>query len=331
MDQIKRNPVIPIFIFSLPRSGSTLLQRLLTCNESIDSTSETWLLLPMLYSLKRKGVYAEYSHQALYEAVDDFIGELPGGKGDYLKAIDIAARYLYGQCSSSSAKYFIDKTPRYSLVCDDVISTFEDGVFIFLWRNPLSIISSMIETWGAGSWNIFKFKVDIYDGLEKMLAVYTADKEKYISVKYEELIEGAEAVVRDIIDLLDGVAYESSSLDRLSEIKFSGRMGDPTGAKKYQRVSNDSKDSWKKTINTPIRKFMALNYLKWIGKDRLGVMGYDYDVLVGEVKSVKNKYLKVFPDSLMILYGFIYSLCEPIIIRDKFRRITNWKMIRRHK
>ena len=36
----------PIFLFSLPRSGSTLLQRVLMSHKDIASVAEPWLMLP---------------------------------------------------------------------------------------------------------------------------------------------------------------------------------------------------------------------------------------------------------------------------------------------
>ena len=51
----------PIFVFSLPRSGSTLLQRVLMSHNDISSVAEPWILLPQIYSLKKEGTLSEYS------------------------------------------------------------------------------------------------------------------------------------------------------------------------------------------------------------------------------------------------------------------------------
>jgi hypothetical protein len=39
----------PLFLLSLPRSGSTLAQRILAAHGGIATTSEPWILLPYLY------------------------------------------------------------------------------------------------------------------------------------------------------------------------------------------------------------------------------------------------------------------------------------------
>jgi hypothetical protein len=40
----------PLFLLSLPRSGSTLAQRILAAHAGIATTSEPWILLPYLYA-----------------------------------------------------------------------------------------------------------------------------------------------------------------------------------------------------------------------------------------------------------------------------------------
>ena len=59
-----------VFIFSQPRSGTTLLQRMLTSHSDIVSVSETWLLLPQFLALKKRGLIAQYNHTIGYLAMN---------------------------------------------------------------------------------------------------------------------------------------------------------------------------------------------------------------------------------------------------------------------
>lgn len=145
----------PIFVFSLPRSGSTLLQRILGGHPEIVTTSEPWILLPFLYVLKESGLFSEYGHSGCYKAVGDFFDGFPNGKDDYLKEVNCFTKKLYQKYINNEEKYFVDKTPRYSLIVDEIITTFPEAKVIFLWRNPLAIISSIIDTWGGGGGGIY--------------------------------------------------------------------------------------------------------------------------------------------------------------------------------
>lgn len=44
-----------IFLISQPRSGSTLLQKLIATSNQIDTLQEPWLMLHPLYALKDHG------------------------------------------------------------------------------------------------------------------------------------------------------------------------------------------------------------------------------------------------------------------------------------
>ena len=111
----------PIFLFSMPRSGSTLLQRIMAAHEAIATTTEPWVLLGPLYTLKAKGVIAEYNHASLCTAVTDFCGTLPGGRDDYLAEVRDFVLRLYARAAPDGTTYFLDKTPRYLLVISEII------------------------------------------------------------------------------------------------------------------------------------------------------------------------------------------------------------------
>ncbi|NBC82494.1 MAG: sulfotransferase, partial [Bacteroidetes bacterium] len=150
------NKITPLYIFSIPRSGSTLLQRILSSHAQISTKPETWFLLPLLYMTKDEGVLAEYGYSKFRNGFEDFRKDLKY-YNDHLKDFILKN---YKDSSDNQAVYFIDKTPRYSLISDKIIDLFNDEAkYIFLWRNPLSVASSMIESWGGGKWNLYKYEI----------------------------------------------------------------------------------------------------------------------------------------------------------------------------
>jgi len=50
-----------IFLISQPRSGSTLLQKILNTHSQIISASEPWIMLNPVYALRSSGIKAEYN------------------------------------------------------------------------------------------------------------------------------------------------------------------------------------------------------------------------------------------------------------------------------
>ena len=319
----------PLFIFSLPRAGSTLLQRMLATNEKISSAAEPWVLLPFFYSIRKKGIYTEYSHIDAFQALNDFMEELPSGKDDYLKSVNLAAMQLYRKVSSDTAKYFLDKTPRYHLICDEIIQAFPNGKFIFLWRNPLSVIASFIETWGEGNWIVFKHKVDLFDGINSMTESYIKHRNNILSIKYEDLVESMESNMLDVYNYLDLEVIDGKH-EGFSNVNFSGMMGDPTGVKNYKKISQEPLEKWKKTLCNPLRKAWCRRYLKMIGPDKLETMGYDLNVLIKEINAIPFCSRKIFSDICMMAFGVFFCMFEPNIMRDKLRSFSSKDKIKRH-
>jgi hypothetical protein len=288
----------PLFIFSLPRSGSTLLQRVLAADSQIASVAEPWVLLPFVYALRERGISAEYSHQSANLALNDFIKELPNGKKDYLSAIRSAMNELYRKATKDNdARYFLDKTPRYALIADEIIEIFPDGKFIILWRNPLAIIASIIETWGDGKWNLAIYKIDLFDGLVNLIDSYQSHSEKVLAIQYESFLRFPEKELSKIAEHLE-LKLEPDLLKNFHQVKFGGIMGDTTGVKNYREVDTAPLEKWKATINNPLRKMWCRRYLRWLGEERLRIMGYELNDLLRELDSTEMSLRNLFTDSI---------------------------------
>jgi len=314
--------VRPIFIFSLPRSGSTFLQRLIAANDLVSTTSEPWLLLPFFYNRPNSGIYAEYNHNDYCEALNEFIRVLPRENNDYNEAIRRFAGYLYSSVSTNHAKYFLDKTPRYHLIANDIISAFPDGKFIFLWRNPLSTVSSIMETWRNGEWNLHRFHIDLYKGLSNLIDAWLSNKNKCISITYEELIRDTENSIELICDYLN-LPFSSKILNEFTGVNLKGNFGDQVGLRKYNNVASDTLDKWKRTLNNPIRKKWVLNYINWIGEERLKIIGYDIHTIIDEVNDMSINMKHTISDILGIGKGLLYPWIEPDIYRSKIKDNRN--------
>ena len=257
------------------------------------------------------------------EAVEDFCCELPDGMDDYFEELRTFALRLYAKASKGEAKYFLDKTPRYHLVVDDVIRLFPDGKFIFLWRNPLAVISSIIETWGLGKWNLYDYKVDLFDGLENLISAYDAHTSQVCAVKYEALLSNAEAEWQRVFAYLE-LPFDAELLSRFNEIQLSGRMGDPTGVQQYQVLSKEPLEKWKGVLTNPIRKAWCKRYLRWIGRERLATMGYDLQELLSALDSISLSMKFVGADIRRMADGLVYCLLEVQMIKNKLKTLPSW-------
>jgi hypothetical protein len=215
---------VPIFLLSLPRSGSTLVQRVLATHDEISTTPEPWLLLPQVYALRERGAYAEYGHVPASRAIREFAERLPNGEEDYRDELRRFILALYARASGGSSAYFLDKTPRYHLVLEDLFRIFPDARYVFLWRNPLAIVASIVETWAQGTWKLERWRTDLFDGLANMVAAFERHAELSCSVRYEQLVTDTLRAWPLIFEHL-GLLFVPSVLDRFPDRGSQGADG----------------------------------------------------------------------------------------------------------
>jgi Sulfotransferase family len=285
----------PIFVFSISRSGSTLVQRIIAAHDGVATVSEPWLLLPHLYALRRQGVVAEYVHPLMVTAIEDFCAELPRGQEDYRRELHDHVLRLYEMAAGPGARYFLDKSPSYYYIAEEIMRLFPEGKFVFLWRNPLSVIASIIDTWDHAEWHPTMFRGDLFIGLPRLIAAYGAARDHACSVRFEDLVGGDHARWRSLMDQL-GIEFDPDALDRFSEVTLKGRMGDPTGVKRYTTLSTEPARKWKGTLANPLRKAWCRRYLRFLGDERLAAMGYDGDELLRELDAQPTTLTSFIPD-----------------------------------
>lgn len=321
--------VKPVFIFSLPRSGSTLLQRVLSRSDKVSTTAEPWVLLPLLYTEKDQGQFSEYWHGRTVEAIEDFCDALPEGKASYRAELKRLVMSLYELASDRDVEFFVDKTPRYHLIVDEIIAMFPEAKFIFLWRNPLGVASSIIETWSGNKFNIYSYKIDLYKGLSKLIASYTHHREHVHGVRYEDLLTSQEAW-QELYDYV-GLPFNPEHLGDLLSVQVEGRMGDPTGAKAYAGIDDAPLKKWQRAMANPIRRQWCKNYVNWLGAERMAEIGYDQKEQLETIRSMPLTASRLIPDTLGLAYGLFYSLCEPFFMKYKLRSIFSWRFMVSHR
>ena len=137
-----------IFLISQPRSGSTLLQLMLSKNDEVATTSEPWIALHPFFALHDGAVDPNYGANQAKPALLEFLRESGVGTAFYKQQIAVFLQNLYNQSiRHQGKKFFLDKTPRYYNIIDDLYEVFPDAKFLVLLRNPLAVLNSVLNTW----------------------------------------------------------------------------------------------------------------------------------------------------------------------------------------
>ena len=305
----------PIFLFSLPRSGSTLLQRLLSTHSKISTVSEPWLLLPFVYAIKPSGVLTEYNHGWASEALKDFIEQLPRKEKDFYQELRKFAVSLYTKVSSPNSKYFIDKTPRYYLIIPQIVKLFPDAKFIFMFRNPLQILASVINSFNNGNLRLHQHHIDLYRGPELLAEGYKCLKNRSIAVYFDQLTHSTKSELKKIFNYLE-LNYEDSAPFKFQSVKLDGGKGDKIGYFNYSKVETHVTKKWEKVLGTKFRKNFAKKYIENFRNETLKIFGYDHDdiqKMIDELAASQEGYIKDRFD--LFIGNFLRILELPMVVK----------------
>jgi Sulfotransferase family len=295
--------VRPIFLLSLPRSGSTLTQRVLASHPAVATAPEPWILLPLLYAVRERGAFAEYGHGTAARAINDFVSRVPGGAKAYREEVRRLVLGLYERAAGEGPVYFVDKTPRYHFVLEELFELFPEAKFVFLWRNPLGVTASIVETWSGGRWNLERWRVDLFDGLRSLVEACRRYRERAHAVRYEDLVGDSSAAWPALFSYLE-LEFDPHVLTAFSEVPIIGRMGDILGVQQYRSLSTGPLDKWRTTVGrSALRRAWCGRYLEWIGEDRLELMGYRLADLLAELRTLQVGVLSAAADAQSMAYG----------------------------
>lgn len=269
-----------IFLISQPRSGSTLMQRVLAGHPDIQTSAETWMMLHPVYSLRQEGIETEYNARWRREAMDEFLANYTDGPAVYDDAIRAYAQVVYGNALARGGKrLFLDKTPRYFFIIEDLYRLFPEAKFIFLLRNPLAVLASELTTYVKGDWKILGwFAPDLIDAPALIERGTRAVGNQGFVIRYEDFVQDPEAHTRKLCDYL-GIDMRPTMVDYSGTPAPKGSMNDPVGVHRHSRPTADSAETWKKLADAPQNRHFAHALLDAIGDETLNRLGYDASLL----------------------------------------------------
>jgi len=194
----------PIFIVGLPRTGTTLTERIISSHSLVESVGETQFMQMVLR--RESGVQSiENMNSEMIEALVDTDPEAIA-KG-YIDSVNYRL---------AKEPFFIDKLPFNFLFLGFIAKAWPDARIIHLGRNPMDACFSMykqIFTWA------YKFSYSL-DGLGQYYVAYDRLRnhwrevlqDRLIEVEYESLVSDTENQTRLLLEKL-GLNFEQSCLD----------------------------------------------------------------------------------------------------------------------
>jgi hypothetical protein len=266
-----------IFLISPPRSGSTLMQRMLGSHPQVFTHPEPHLITPMAYLGYHDTVQqAPYDHINAAEAIRSFVRELPRQEDDYLDALRAYSDTLYGRMLEPSGKrYFLDKTPAYALVLPFLTKLYPHAKYIVLTRHPFAIWSSYANSFFEGSWkHAHHYNPVLERYVPAIASLLRTTPVSMHHVVYEQLVQEPEAVMRDVFSFLE-LKHDPGAIEYGSRFQAKEGMGDPMNVQRHQRPVTSSVDAWVREVaQDPEKQAFARSIAASLAPEDLALWGY---------------------------------------------------------
>ncbi len=278
-------PVKMVFVIGAPRSGTTMLERMLSAHSQIQGGPEPHLLTPLAHlGVWDKVNKAPYDHVLAAQAQKGFVAQLPRGEDDYWEACRAYCDVLYNRYARAQGgkPFCLDKTPAYALVLPFIKKVYPDAAYIVLTRHPLAIFSSYANSFFNGDYDCAHEYNPIVERYVPALAAFLrSEHPRLLHVPYEALVRDPEQWFERICAHI-GVAYEADAVNygENRNQPDTGGLGDPIGVSQHTRPSTASVKKWVAELATDQKKLtLAKHMIAAVHPDDLALLGYPLDSL----------------------------------------------------
>ena len=296
-------PINMLFVIGAPRSGTTMLERILASHSMILGGPEPHLLTPLAHlGVWAKVDKAPYDHILAAEAQRGFVDSLPGKDQDYWDACRAYCDVLYGRYLATSDKTIcLDKTPAYALVLPFLAKVFPDAKYVVLTRHPLATFSSYANSFFDGDYATAQDHNPLLNRYVPALAQFIRQEQPpHFHVRYEDLVKDPETWIERVYAYI-GVPFEKDTIDygknqpeepsRVGpkSVRTKG-LGDPIGVKQHSRPSTASVKKWVEELATdPAKLALMKRVIGQLDPEDLRTIGYPIENLWKSFEDAQGK------------------------------------------
>jgi hypothetical protein len=179
---------------------------------------------------------------------------MPGGRATFRRLQAEFVTGVYASLLRKPATFFLDKTPRYYYIAEEVAEIFPDARFIVLLRSPLGVVASNIALHGMRGVPVYQ--EDWIQGSKLLAAAATSLGSRAIVVRFEDLLDDPVAIAGRVWKFLD-LTWSSELISQYREQDLRNDRGDPIGPRVYSEVSRDPLTKWKNELADVVRRRVA--------------------------------------------------------------------------
>lgn len=285
-----------VFLIGSPRSGSTLLSRVLGAHPAITAPEEPHLITPLAHLGYYESVEAApYDPVITRQAARALVAALPRGEQDYLAALraysDGIYQGLFEAAGEPDATRLLDKTPAYALSLDFLARLYPEARYVVLTRHPIAVWSSFVDSFFDGDDETAHAHNPLLERYVPAIARFLRTAEVPLHrVRYENLVQEPDRNAREICEFL-GIDFEPGMVDYGSAPDARGEstrgLGDPTTVARESRPTTASLSKWARAATgLPVRVGHYREILARLTDDDLETWGYPRREIEAELDQI---------------------------------------------
>lgn len=250
----------------MPRSGSTLLQKIIMTSPDVSSVSEPWINLPLsdIFEPKTK---AWYNKTVALRGLSGLESTLAKHSLDIHTALGYCVNSLYTRVAHKGAKYFIDKTPRYYGIVPFLKKAFPTAKFIYLLRSPAEVLSSKIQKNDNRLPPLKYALMDTITATRKLVEAKSMDTSS-LCLKFADLTDNtAETIFR-----LEEHLSITLDVSKLGAVELRGDFGD-VRARNSSAIERSKQSDWTRSVSTLCRYLVFSHMLNKVPSAFYDLMG----------------------------------------------------------
>ncbi|MEZ4279346.1 MAG: sulfotransferase [Myxococcota bacterium] len=272
-----------VFLIGPPRSGSTLLARMLGAHGAIHAPEEPHLITPLAHLGYFESVEsAPYDPVITRQAARALVAALPGGERAYLEALRAYSDAIYRGLLAGGpggARLLLDKTPAYALTLDFLARLYPGARYVVLTRHPLAVWSSYVDSFFDGDDRVAHGHNPLLERYVPAIARFLREAPVSIHrIHYEALVRDPERHARELARFL-GIEFEPAMVDygsvAESRRESTRGLGDPMTVARETRATTRSLAKWAEAATgRPDRVGMYREILARLTDDDLETWGH---------------------------------------------------------
>jgi hypothetical protein len=281
-----------VFLIGAPRSGTTLLARMLSAHSAVYGRAEPHLITPLAHlgywASVQKAPYDPFNVQ---QAIREFVADLPRGEADYLDALRAYTDVMYERIMAKAPekRLFLDKTPAYALVLPFLTRLYPRAHYVVLTRHPLAVLSSYVESFFDGDYQVAVAHNPILARYVPALAGLLREKPvPHVHVRYEELVRDPETHFRRVCEHC-GIPFEAGAIAYGAQGEEWKGLGDPTGVGRHTRPVTTSVSRWAAEIaGNPETLALVRGLIDALDPADLATLGYPRAKIVEQLEAARG-------------------------------------------